>query len=38
MKMIQALYEDDRFVADVNGETTKEIFLGRGLKQGCSLR
>ena len=34
---LQAIYQDDRFITSVNGEKTSEIFLGRGLRQGCSL-
>jgi hypothetical protein len=37
LKAIQALYCGDCFVTEVNGEKTEPIFLGRGLKQGCSL-
>ena len=35
--MIQALYTGDRILAEVNGEKTREIYLQRGLRQGCSL-
>jgi hypothetical protein len=35
--MLQAIYTDDRLVTEVNGEATRSIFLGRGLRQGCSL-
>jgi hypothetical protein len=35
--MLQAIYTDDRLVTEVNGEVTRSIFLGRGLRQGCSL-
>ena len=35
--MIQALYTGDRIIAEVNGEKTREVYLQRGLRQGCSL-
>ena len=34
---IQAMYQGDNVVTDVNGKRTRSIFLGRGLRQGCSL-
>ena len=34
---IQALYVDDSIVTEVNGERTQPLYLGRGLRQGCSL-
>lgn len=34
---LKAIYSGDRFVTEVNGEWTIPIFLGRGLRQGCSL-
>ena len=34
---LQALYSEDRFITEVNGEWTIPIYLGRGLRQGCSL-
>jgi hypothetical protein len=37
LRAVQALYDADCFVTEVNGEKTRPIFLGRGLKQGCSL-
>ena len=30
--MVLAIYADDRFVTTVNGETTREVCIGRGLK------
>ena len=35
--VLQAIYHEDRLVADVNGVRTRELYLGRGLRQGCSL-
>lgn len=35
--VLQAIYQDDRLRADVNGVETRELYLGRGLRQGCSL-
>ena len=35
---MQALYDGDRVRAEVNGEISKDIYLQRGLRQGCSLR
>ena len=37
-KMIRAMYDGDYLTTEVNGETTRRIFLGQGLRQGCSLR
>ena len=37
LKGIQAMYQGDNVVTDVNGQQTRPIFLGRGLRQGCSL-
>ena len=34
---IKALYSDDCVDSVVNGITTRPIYLGRGLRQGCSL-
>merc|ERR1712218_376679 len=34
---IKALYTDDCITSNINGRTTKAIFLSRGVKQGCSL-
>ena len=34
---IKSLYEGDFVTSNVNGVTTKPVFLGRGLRQGCSL-
>ena len=34
---IQAIYNDDSVQSEVHGVTTKPVFLGRGLRQGCSL-
>jgi hypothetical protein len=38
VRMLQGLYKDDRFNTEVNGEKTRDVYLGRGLRQGCSLR
>ena len=35
--VLKAIYQDDRLVANVNGAKTRELYLGRGLRQGCSL-
>ena len=37
IKSIQCLYDGDFVTSDVNGITTSPVFLGRGLRQGCSL-
>ena len=37
VSVLQAIYSEDRLVANVNGEKTRELYLGRGLRQGCSL-
>ena len=37
MGMIQALYDGDKVIADINGEYSRDIYLQRGLRQGCSL-
>ena len=34
---LKALYTDDSIVCEVNGLTTRPIYLQRGLRQGCSL-
>ena len=34
---LKALYNDDCIDCEVNGLLTRSIFLGRGLRQGCSL-
>ena len=34
---LQVIYQEDRFIISVNGEETSKVFLGRGLRQGCSL-
>ena len=35
--MLQAMYTGDSVDTEVNGVTTRSIFLKRGLRQGCSL-
>jgi hypothetical protein len=37
LKSLQAMYEGDHVITDVNGVTTRPVYLGRGLRQGCSL-
>jgi hypothetical protein len=37
LRSLQAMYEGDNVVTDVNGVTTRPVYLGRGLRQGCSL-
>ena len=37
VSILKALYHDDRLVVDVNGVKSRELYLGRGLRQGCSL-
>ena len=37
LRCLQALYEGDHVTCQVGGLTTKPVFLGRGLRQGCSL-
>ena len=34
---IKCLYDGDYVTSDVNGVTTNPLYLGRGLRQGCSL-
>ena len=34
---LQAIYTGDSVQSVVNGTTTRQVFLGRGLRQGCSL-
>ena len=35
--MLQSMYAGDSVDTEVNGVTTRSIFLKRGLHQGCSL-
>ena len=37
LSCLKALYTDDCVDCEVNGELTKQVFLRRGLRQGCSL-
>ena len=37
LRCLQALYEGDYVTCQVGGLTTRLVFLGRGLRQGCSL-
>ena len=34
---IKALYSNDCVTSNINGRTTRPIYLSRGVKQGCSL-
>ena len=34
---LQTIYTDDNIVCEINGLTTKPVFLQRGLRQGCAL-
>ena len=34
---IQSMYRGDFVTSDINGVTTRPVYLGRGLRQGCSL-
>ena len=37
LESLKSLYRGDYVVSDVNGIPTKPCYLGRGLRQGCSL-
>ena len=37
LQSLQSMYQGDYVTSDVNGTTTSAVFLGRGLRQGCSL-
>ena len=37
LESIKSLYKGDYVTCEANGVTTKPVFLGRGLRQGCSL-
>ena len=37
LQSLQSMYQGDYVTSDVNGTTTNAVFLGRGLRQGCSL-
>ena len=37
LESIKSLYKDDFVTSEVNGVTTVPVYLGRGLRQGCSL-
>ena len=37
LESLQAMYTGDHVTTDVNGTTTRPVYLGRGLRQGCSL-
>jgi hypothetical protein len=35
--MLRGLYSEDNFITEMNGVTSRRIYLGRGVRQGCSL-
>ena len=37
LSALKALYSDDCVDCEINGKTTRPIFLRRGLRQGCAL-
>ena len=37
LALIQSFYSGDYVLAIVTGVTTKEVYLGRGVRQGCSM-
>ena len=37
LSSIKSLYDGDHVTCDANGATTNPLYLGRGLRQGCSL-
>ena len=37
LEALKSLYKGDFVTCDVNGVSTKPVYLGRGLRQGCSL-
>ena len=37
LRTIQKLYDGDHVTCKMNGVTTPPVYLGRGLRQGCSL-
>ena len=37
LQALQKLYKGDHVTCEVNGVTTRPVYLGRGLRQGCSL-
>ena len=37
LRTLQAMYTGDSVTADVNGVSSKPVYLRRGLRQGCSL-
>ena len=37
LESLKSLYKDDFVTCESNGVTSKPVFLGRGLRQGCSL-
>ena len=34
---IQAMYQGDYVISEINGVSTRPVFLQRGVRQGCSL-
>jgi hypothetical protein len=37
LKSLKMMYQDDYVTTEVGGVTTRPVYLGRGLRQGCSL-
>ena len=37
LESLKSLYKEDFVTCEANGVTSKPVFLGRGLRQGCSL-
>ena len=37
LKSLQSMYKGDYVTCKMNGATTNPVYLGRGLRQGCSL-
>ena len=37
LKSLQSMYKGDYVTCQTNGATTNPVYLGRGLRQGCSL-
>lgn len=37
LRTLQSMYQSDYVTCQANGVTTRPVYLGRGLRQGCSL-
>jgi len=37
LRTLQSMYNNDFVTCQANGVTTRPVYLGRGLRQGCSL-